>query len=45
MYIVNFVSPEQYPTSVYSARVFNILPKLVKEGTFHNSGPCVDLGT
>ena len=40
-----FVSSEQYPTSVYNFTVLNISLQPVKEGTFRNSGRCVDLGT
>ena len=45
MDIVPFVSSEQYPTSVYKLTVLNISLQRDKEGTFRNSGPCVDLGT
>ena len=44
MDIVPFMSSEQYPTSVYNFTVLNISFQPVKEGTFRNSGPCIDLG-
>ena len=44
MDIVPFMSSEQYPISVYKLTVLNILLLPIEEGTFRNSGPCVDLG-
>ena len=40
-----FVSSEQHSTYSFLSTVLIISLQPVKEGTFRNSGPCVDLGT